>query len=263
MLLTSLINLELILAKRHMLSLRLFIPFLLFLQLHYQQECKAQVRLSENNAPNVLITSPKNKVLVKLNVPIRYSIEVADREDGRTDYNEILANEVLLLIRYVPDSLKVEEYLSNSNNTNPQPLMWMRNSNCFTCHTATSKLIGPSYDRVANRYPLNPTSVELLTNRIISGSSGVWGDIKMPPHPDLPIEQVRNVVKWILKNGADTDQHFYVGTEGFLRIEHKPRTESKKGIYVATASYVDHGIKDQPRSEKLGQHSITLKVSYD
>lgn len=246
-----------------MLSLRLFIPFLLALQLPYQLVCNAQVGLSENSAPKVLITSPKNKVLVKLNVPILYSIEVADKEDGRTDYNEIAANEVLLLIRYVPDSLKIQEYLANTSNTNPEPLVVMRNSTCFTCHAATSKLIGPSYDLVAKRYPLNPTSVELLTNRILSGTSGVWGDIKMPPHPDLPIEQVRNVVKWILKNGADPDQRFYVGTGGSIRIEHKPGTESKKGIYVATASYVDHGIQDQPHSGKLGQHSITLKISDD
>ncbi len=246
-----------------MLALRLFIPLVLVIQLPYQMKCKAQLGQRENIAPNVQITSPKSNGVVTLNVPIFYSIDVVDEEDGRTEYNEIAANEVLLLIRYVSDSLKVKEYLANPSNTNPQPLVVMRNSMCFACHTATSKLIGPSYDLIAKRYPLNPTSVELLTNRIISGSSGVWGDIKMPPHPDLPIEQVRNVVKWILKNGDVPDQSFYVGTEGSLRIQHRPKAESEKGVYVATASYIDHGIKDQPGSGKLGQHSITLKISDD
>lgn len=246
-----------------MLLLRSFIPVFLILQLHYQVECNAQLGVRENTAPKVQITSPQSTVLVSLNVSIPYSIEVVDKEDGRTDYNEIAANEVLLLIRYVPDSLKVEEYLANTSNTNPEPLVLMRNSTCFTCHAATSKLIGPSYDLVAKRYPLNPTSVELLTNRIISGTSGVWGDVKMPPHPDLTIEQVRKVVKWILKNGADPDQSFYVGTEGSLRLQRKPITASDKGVYVATASYVDHGIKGQPGSGKLGQHSVTIRVSHD
>jgi cytochrome c len=246
-----------------MLSVRLLIPIILVFQLPYQMKCKAQPGQRENSPPNVQITLTKSKGVVTLNVPIFYSIGVVDEEDGRTEYNEIAANEVLLLIRYLPDSLKVKEYLANPSNTNPQPLVVMRNSMCFTCHTATSKLIGPSYDLIAKRYPLNPTSVELLTNRIISGTSGVWGDIKMPPHPDLPIEQVRNVVKWILKNGDVPDQSFYVGTEGSLRIQHRPKAESEKGVYVATASYVDHGIKGQPGSGKLGQHSITLKVSDD
>ena len=233
------------------------------LQLSCQLDCDAQLGARGNSAPKVQITSPKSNALVTLNAPIPYSIEVVDEEDGRTEYNEIVTNEVLLLIRYVPDSLKANEYLANSGNTNPEALMLMRNSTCFTCHAAKSKLIGPSYDLVAKRYPLNSTSVEQLSNRIISGTSGVWGDIKMPPHPDLKIEQVRLIVKWILTYGDDPDQSFYIGTEGSLRIQDKPMKESNKGVYVATASYVDHGIKGQPGSGKLGQHSVRIRISND
>ena len=228
-----------------------------------QQESTAQLVKMENKPPIVNITSPRNNTLFSLNSLITYSIEVVDQEDGRSEYDEIVSNEVLLLIRYFPDSSKVNEYLANSANTNPEPVVWMRNSTCFTCHAAKSRLIGPSYDLIAKKYPLNPTSVELLTNRVISGTYGVWGDVKMPPHPDLKIEQVRLIVNWILKNGADLDQDYYVGTKGAFRIQNKSGAESRKGVYVASASYVDHGIKGQSDLGKLGQHSVRIRISKD
>ena len=262
MLLAALINLELS-NQDEMFLIRLFNFGFLMLLLGYQQESIAQLVKMENNAPKVNITSPKNNALFSLNSLITYSIEVVDEEDGSTEYNEIVSSEVLLLVRYLPDSLKVKEYLANSANTNPEPLVLMHNSTCFTCHAAKTKLIGPSYDLVAKRYPLNPTSVEMLTNRIISGTYGVWGDVKMPAHPDLKIEQVRLIVNWILKNGADPDQDYYIGTQGAFRIQDKPGTESRKGVYVASASYVDHGIKGQSGLGKLGQHSVRLRISKD
>lgn len=213
----------------------------------------------ENNAPKITITAPTNNSQFYWNSMVPYSIRIADVEDGNSEYNEIASNEVLMMIRYLRDSNLVKKYMFDRSKTNPEPLVWMRNSTCFSCHSAQAKLIGPSYNLVAKKYPNNSTSVETLAKKIIEGNSGTWGDTQMPPHPDLTIEKTRQIVKWILKNGADPDQNYFVGVEGAFYTKGKPENEAKKGVYVLTASYIDHGLKDVPGSSKQGQHSIVLK----
>ena len=41
-------------------------------------------------------------------------------------------------------------------------------SDCFTCHKLREKLIGPSYDDVAKKYPNTSENVSLLADRIIN-----------------------------------------------------------------------------------------------
>jgi cytochrome c len=72
-------------------------------------------------------------------------------------------------------------------------------SDCFTCHTVEDKLTGPSYREVANKYASMPdTIVTHLAGKIISGGSGVWGQIVMTPHPALSQADAEAIVKYIL-----------------------------------------------------------------
>jgi cytochrome c len=72
-------------------------------------------------------------------------------------------------------------------------------SDCFTCHQVEDKLTGPSYRDVANKYAGMPdTIVTHLANKIISGGSGVWGEIMMTPHPALSQADAEAIVKYVL-----------------------------------------------------------------
>ena len=55
---------------------------------------------------------------------------------------------------------------------------------CTACHTVTKKFIGPSYQDVAARYAGQNASRQ-LADKIIHGSSNVWGVITMPPNPKI------------------------------------------------------------------------------
>ena len=55
-------------------------------------------------------------------------------------------------------------------------------SDCLGCHKLDEKMIGPSYKEVAAKYENTPENVEMLADKIIKGSSGVWGDVPMPAH---------------------------------------------------------------------------------
>jgi cytochrome c len=72
-------------------------------------------------------------------------------------------------------------------------------SDCFTCHQVEDKLTGPSYRDVANKYAGMPdTIVAHLAGKIISGGSGVWGQIIMTPHPALSEADAEAIVRYVL-----------------------------------------------------------------
>jgi cytochrome c len=133
---------------------------------------------------------------------------------------------------------------------------------CFNCHAARAKLIGPSFEQVAARYKSDPAAVDLLTKKIIDGSTGTWSDLNMPPHPDLEVHEVKEMVTWILENNADPDLTYFVGIDGALRTREKPANASERGVYVLTASYMDHGPRNANNGletqGKRGQHTLVL-----
>jgi len=111
---------------------------------------------------------------------VNYTISVSDKEDGTSEYNEITAGEVLLKVVYLRDSSKVKKYLSdkaNNGDIERAGLLLTKTSACFTCHAAKNKLIGPSFQLIAKRYPNNATSIETLAKKVMNGSKGVWGNI--------------------------------------------------------------------------------------
>lgn len=68
---------------------------------------------------------------------------------------------------------------------------------CVTCHHIEKKLIGPSFLDIARKYNLNEENIEKLSLKIIKGGNGSWSDIPMVPHPSLPVENARSIVKYI------------------------------------------------------------------
>lgn len=72
------------------------------------------------------------------------------------------------------------------------------NSDCFGCHRYDSRLVGPAFKDVAERYREDPAAPQKLVKKIREGGAGNWGPIPMAPHPTLTDEQLRQIVQWIL-----------------------------------------------------------------
>lgn len=71
-------------------------------------------------------------------------------------------------------------------------------SDCLACHHPENKLVGPSYTSVSEKYMLNQANVNSLLQKIITGGSGVWGTVPMPPHVALSAADANKMVKYIL-----------------------------------------------------------------
>ena len=71
-------------------------------------------------------------------------------------------------------------------------------SDCKACHAISQKSVGPSFYEIATRYKDRPETVDTLSNKIIAGGSGVWGQSPMSAHPQLAKTDVNKMVKYIL-----------------------------------------------------------------
>ena len=71
-------------------------------------------------------------------------------------------------------------------------------SDCVACHKTEEKLVGPAFTAIAAKYPQDQNTINLLTQKIISGGSGVWGAVPMAPHPAITPDEANKMIKYIL-----------------------------------------------------------------
>jgi cytochrome c len=69
---------------------------------------------------------------------------------------------------------------------------------CMACHAADKKIVGPAYKDVAAKYAGQKDAVTQLAERIIKGSSGVWGAVPMPANPSVSPAEARQLASWVL-----------------------------------------------------------------
>jgi cytochrome c len=212
--------------------------------------------LQENAAPVVKIIDPKSKGFYPQDAAIPYNIKISDKEDGESQYDEIATGEVMLIVRYIADSTKVSTFRKDKLIDAPE-LLAIRTSNCLNCHAFDSKLIGPSFSQIGKMYSDKPENITLLAKRIIEGSSGVWGSVVMPSHPEIKEDEAKRVVGWIIKNSNDKNVRYYMGTAGSLKIK-SPEPVNSKSVFMLSAAYTDHGNASQPDVKKTGYDAILI-----
>jgi S-disulfanyl-L-cysteine oxidoreductase SoxD len=79
-------------------------------------------------------------------------------------------------------------------SSNPQALL--ARHTCTACHAQDQKIVGPSFNDIAKKYP---GKAAYLEGKIKSGGTGVWGNLSMPPQ-SAPDEDIRAISAW-LANG--------------------------------------------------------------
>ena len=72
-----------------------------------------------------------------------------------------------------------------------------KSKNCMACHAVGSKLVGPAYKDVAAKYAKDKDAVAKLSDKIVKGGTGVWGQIPMPANAVTP-DEAKTLVTWVL-----------------------------------------------------------------
>lgn len=74
----------------------------------------------------------------------------------------------------------------------------LNKSGCLACHAVDKKMVGPAYKDVADKYRGQPDAEAKLVQKVKNGGAGVWGQVPMPPNPQVSDEDLKTVVGWIL-----------------------------------------------------------------
>lgn len=69
---------------------------------------------------------------------------------------------------------------------------------CMSCHGVDKKIVGPAFKDVAKKYAGDATAAEKLAGKVKGGGKGVWGQVPMPPNPQVSADDVKKIVGWVL-----------------------------------------------------------------
>jgi len=71
-------------------------------------------------------------------------------------------------------------------------------ADCVGCHSVQNKMVGPAYVAIAQKYPVTEANITALSQKIINGGSGQWGQVPMTPYPAITSPDAKKIVKYIL-----------------------------------------------------------------
>ncbi|WP_420475881.1 c-type cytochrome [Noviherbaspirillum sp. ST9] len=70
--------------------------------------------------------------------------------------------------------------------------------NCMACHAVANKVVGPAFKDVAAKYAGQKDAEDKLVQKVLKGSSGVWGAVPMPANAQVNEAEAHTLVKWVL-----------------------------------------------------------------
>lgn len=74
---------------------------------------------------------------------------------------------------------------------------------CLGCHAINKKIVGPSFQAVAEKYNGDANAQAFLKNKIAKGGSGSWGVIPMPANTKLNDADLSILASWILRGAPN------------------------------------------------------------
>ena len=201
-----------------------------------------------NDPPQLSLQIENNDSIYWDGKKIDYKISVSDKQDGTTSDNSISADEVKVTFDYIPEGKDiVQATMGHQRNTDPEGKKAIDGTDCKACHAINEKVNGPSYTEIAKKYGSEDTGY--LVSKIIKGGGGVWGEGAMSAHPQLSVEEVTQMVDYILSlKPSDEKKQNYLPLEGTLTFD-KHLSADSEGTYILMASYRDSGNPQQPESE--------------
>jgi cytochrome c len=69
---------------------------------------------------------------------------------------------------------------------------------CLTCHGVDKKIVGPAFKEIAKKYADDNLAPATLFAKVRMGGRGVWGDVPMPPNPQVSDADLKQIIGWVL-----------------------------------------------------------------
>ena len=96
-------------------------------------------------------------------------------------------------------------YLQSARATNEdqQAFLVAKQNACLGCHASNKKIVGPSFESVAQKYKNDSRAQNFLKNKIAKGGSGSWGVVPMPANAKLSDADLSLLANWILRGAPN------------------------------------------------------------
>lgn len=69
---------------------------------------------------------------------------------------------------------------------------------CLGCHGIDKRIVGPAFKDIARKYAGDNLAGAKLSVKVKMGGRGVWGDVPMPPNPEVSDAELNQILAWIL-----------------------------------------------------------------
>jgi cytochrome c len=208
------------------------------------KESKEIIIKAGNEPPQVsLELTEGNKSFFFPKKTIHYEVKVTDKEDGSLENKRISPSKVKITAAYQD----AEDAAQNQQTHQSAPVTFtagknlIMKSDCKSCHLQNKKSIGPSFTAVSAKYKFNSKAVETLSQKIIKGGSGVWGNVAMSPHPAIGLPEANQMVQYILSLSDKKAAPALLPAKGKLVTNVPKGGDASKGFYKVLASYTDKG----------------------
>jgi cytochrome c len=70
---------------------------------------------------------------------------------------------------------------------------------CLGCHAIDVRLVGPSFRDVAAKYKDDDRALAKVAFQIRQGGEEQWGNVPMPPMPNVTEAQALQLAEWVLR----------------------------------------------------------------
>ena len=189
-----------------------------------------------NEKPEVTIKlTGGNKSFYLPGVPLGYAVTVTDGVNtAKVDPKRIFVE-----VSYI-DGFKKAVSASQLEQGEPENSgkAIMLTMDCKSCHKEVGKSIGPSFIDVSTRYKKDPDAMTKLTDKVIKGGSGVWGETAMSAHPSIKKGDVDQIITWVLSLDNKDAQKKSLPPSGSIIPDPGKKPAS---TLVLSAKYTDEG----------------------
>ena len=200
-----------------------------------------------NTAPLVKFDSPQDGDFFTPGQPLKYTVSVTDAEDGASSAK--------------PDEFSIRTLVSSAfvradgkTVAGDPGFALMKASDCFNCHAIEQKIVGPPLVEIAAKYRGQPGALDASVQRVREGSTKVWGEIPMLPHPQHTTDEVTIMLRWVF--GLEKGKGGPALTRGLTGEVTAPK-EDQPGTFVLEATYADAG--RAPAGSLTGKASVALR----
>ena len=192
-----------------------------------------------NEAPTVTVKNVGSNNFYFPGIPVPYEVLINDKEDGTSEKGSIDNKSIYVKVDYMSGTDKAQVMGHQIITAAMEGKNLAATLDCKVCHKENEKSIGPAYKQVAQRYQNDSKAKAYLTNKIIKGGGGVWGETAMAAHPDLKPSDAEMIVDWIL--GLNKKEEPSLPAKGSITPSEK--NMGRGNIMQITATYTDKGGK--------------------